>query len=40
MRNIIKKIFVWTLKMVLKVFLKRKIFGEAVEYLGDRMIDE
>jgi hypothetical protein len=34
MRNIIKKIFVGTLKMNLKVFLRRKIFGEiSVEYL-------
>jgi hypothetical protein len=30
-----KKIFVETLKMILKVFLKRKVFGEiSVEYLG------
>jgi hypothetical protein len=30
-----KKIFVGTLKMILKVFLMRKIFGEiSVEYLG------
>jgi hypothetical protein len=30
-----KKIFVETLKMILKVFLRRKIFGElSVEYLG------
>jgi hypothetical protein len=30
-----KKIFVGTLKMILKVFLRRKIFGEiSVEYLG------
>jgi hypothetical protein len=34
-RKIIKKIFVGTLKMILKVFLRRKIFGEiSVEYLG------
>jgi hypothetical protein len=34
MRKIIKKIFVGTLKMNLKVFLRRKIFGEiSVEYL-------
>jgi hypothetical protein len=34
MRKIMKKIFVGTLKMILKVFLKRKIFGElSVEYL-------
>ena len=31
-----KKIFVGTLKMILKVFLNRKIFGElSVEYLGN-----
>jgi hypothetical protein len=31
-----KKIFVGTLKMILKVFLRRKIFGEiCVEYLGN-----
>lgn len=30
-----EKIFVGTLKMILKVFLRRKIFGElSVEYLG------
>jgi hypothetical protein len=30
-----KKIFGGTLKMILKVFLRRKIFGELlVEYLG------
>ena len=35
MRKIMKKIFVGTLKMILKVFLRRKIFGEiSVEYLG------
>jgi hypothetical protein len=35
MRKIIKKIFVGTLKMILKVFLTRKIFGEiSVGYLG------
>jgi hypothetical protein len=35
MRIIMKKIFVGTLKMILKVFNKRKIFGElSVEYLG------
>jgi hypothetical protein len=34
-RKIIKKIFVGTLKMILTVFLRRKIFGEiSVEYLG------
>ena len=31
-----KKIFVGTLKMILKVFLRRKILGElSVEYLGN-----
>jgi hypothetical protein len=35
MRKIMKKIFVRTLKMILKVFLRRKIFGElSVQYLG------
>jgi hypothetical protein len=35
MRKIMKKIFVGTLKMILKVFLRRKIIGElSVEYLG------
>jgi hypothetical protein len=35
MRKIIKKIFVGTLKMILKVFLRMKIFGEiSMEYLG------
>jgi hypothetical protein len=35
MRKIMKKIFVETLKMILKVFLRRKIFGDlSVEYLG------
>jgi hypothetical protein len=35
MRKIMKKIFVGTLKMILKIFLRRKIFGElSVEYLG------
>jgi hypothetical protein len=35
MRKIMKKIFVGTLKMILKVFPRRKIFGELlVEYLG------
>jgi hypothetical protein len=35
MRNIMKKIFVGTLKMILKVVLRRKIFGElSMEYLG------
>jgi hypothetical protein len=36
MRKIMKKIFVGTLKMIPKVFLRRKIFGEImVEYLGN-----
>jgi hypothetical protein len=36
MRKIMKEIFVGTLKMILKVFLMRKIFGElSVEYLGN-----
>jgi hypothetical protein len=35
MSKIMEKIFVGTLKMILKVFLRRKIFGElSVEYLG------
>jgi hypothetical protein len=35
MRKIMKKIFVETLKMILKVCLRRKIFGDlSVEYLG------
>jgi hypothetical protein len=35
MRKVMKKIFVGTLKMILKVFLRRKIFGEiSVEYLS------
>jgi hypothetical protein len=35
MRKIMEKIFVGTLKMIRKVFLKRKVFGEIlVEYLG------
>jgi hypothetical protein len=35
MRKIMTKIFVETLKMILKVFFRRKIFGElSVEYLG------
>jgi hypothetical protein len=35
MRKIMEKIFVGTLKMILKVFPRRKIFGElSVEYLG------
>jgi hypothetical protein len=35
MRKIMKKIFVGILKMIVKVFLRRKIFGGlSVEYLG------
>jgi hypothetical protein len=35
MGKIMEKIFVGTLKMILEVFLRRKIFGElSVEYLG------
>jgi hypothetical protein len=35
MRKVMKKVFVETLKMILEVFLRRKIFGESsVEYLG------
>jgi deoxyxylulose-5-phosphate synthase len=35
MRKIMMKIFVWTLKMIRKVFLRRKLFEElSVEYLG------
>jgi hypothetical protein len=35
MRKVMKKIFLWTVKMILKVFLRRKISGELlVEYLG------
>jgi hypothetical protein len=35
MRKIMEKKFVGTLKMILKVFLRRKIFGEiSGEYLG------
>jgi hypothetical protein len=35
MRIIMKKIFAGTVKMILKVFLRRKIFGEfLVEYLA------
>jgi hypothetical protein len=35
MRKVIKKIFVGTLKMILKVFLRRRIFGElSVGYLA------
>jgi hypothetical protein len=36
MREILEKIFVGTLKMILKVFLRKKFFGELmVEYLGN-----
>jgi hypothetical protein len=36
MRKVMRKIFVGTLKMILKVFLGKKIFGElSVEYLGN-----
>jgi hypothetical protein len=35
MRKVMKKIFVGTSKMILKVFLRRKIFGDIlVDYLG------
>jgi hypothetical protein len=35
LRKIIKKIFVGILKMILRVFLRRKLFGEIpVEYFG------
>jgi hypothetical protein len=35
MRKVMKKIFVGTSKLILKVFLRRKIFGDiSVEYLG------
>jgi hypothetical protein len=35
-QKVMKKIFVGTLKMIQKVFLKRKVFGEiSVEYLGN-----
>jgi hypothetical protein len=35
MKKIMEKIFVGTLKMILEVFLRRKIFGElSMEYLG------
>jgi hypothetical protein len=34
MRKVMKKVFVETIKMILKVFLRRKILGElTVEYL-------
>jgi hypothetical protein len=36
MRKVMKKIFVGTRKMILKVFLRKKILGElSVEYLGN-----
>jgi hypothetical protein len=36
MRKIMKKVFVGTLKMILKVFLGKKMFGElSVKYLGN-----
>jgi hypothetical protein len=36
MRKVMKKIFVGTLKMIMKVFLRRKISGGlSVEYLGN-----
>jgi uncharacterized protein YcfJ len=36
MRKVMKKIFIGTWKMILKVFLKRKILGDIlVEYLGN-----
>jgi hypothetical protein len=36
MRKVMKKIFVGTSKMIRKVFLRRKVFGEIlVEYLGN-----
>jgi hypothetical protein len=35
MRKVMKKIFLGTSKMILKVFLRRKIFGDIlVEYFG------
>jgi hypothetical protein len=35
MRKVMKKIFVGTLKMIRKVFLRKKISGDiSVEYLG------
>jgi hypothetical protein len=35
-RKVMKKIFVGTLKIILEVFLGKKIFGElSVEYLGN-----
>jgi hypothetical protein len=36
MRKVMNKIFIGTWKMILKVFLKRKILGDIfVEYLGN-----
>jgi hypothetical protein len=36
LRKVMEKIFVGTSKMLLKVFLRRKILGElSVEYLGN-----
>jgi hypothetical protein len=36
MRKVMKKIFVGTSKMILKVFLRKKILGDiSVEYLGN-----
>jgi hypothetical protein len=36
MRKVIKKIFVGTWKMIMKVFLRKKILGDIlVEYLGN-----
>jgi hypothetical protein len=36
MRKVMKKIFIGTLKMILKVFLKRKTLGDiSVEYLDN-----
>jgi hypothetical protein len=36
MRKVLKKIFVGTWKMILKVFLRRKILGDiSMEYLGN-----
>jgi hypothetical protein len=36
MRKVMKKIFIGTWKMILKVFLRRKILGDiSVEYLGN-----
>jgi hypothetical protein len=36
MKKVMKKIFVGTSKMILKVFLRKKILGDiSVEYLGN-----